>query len=191
MQLNVYIISHPLLQNLAHKIINYQTNKTSNNYTDQANIGQLMVYEAIRKWSRNEKMYVKTLHTIKEIQMFHPQDSYILIADLTHSYDFLSKIPELLPKIHLIHYNLDIKNTLDHNSNIIQLATINNNKIIIITEFLNNYSIINLLEYLVLKKHVTLKQIRIICITCHNKILDKLGQHYPHLHIYTTKIINT
>jgi len=192
MQLNVYLISHPLIQNLSHQIIN---NKQTNNYYIQnlsdKELGKLMTYEAIRKWIQSQKIYIKNLHHIKELYILNPKESYIIIADLIHSHNLVSDISILLPKSEFQHYNLETKrNTINNEYQHLSQTITKNYKIIIIIKFLENYSIITLLNYLLLEKNAKLNQICIICITCKNIILDKIGIQYPNLKIYTTKIIN-
>lgn len=193
MQLNIYIISHPLIQNLSQQIINHTLRKYTYNcltiYYKQ--IGQLMIYEAIRKWIKNQKIYIKTLNTIKELSILHPKESYIIIADLINSHELVSEIPALLPESNIIHRSLDKQILLSNEDDIINQIITKKDKIFIIIKFLNSYSIIKLIQDLISKKHVKLNQICIICITCDNKILDKIGSNYPHLNIYTTKIITT
>nr|YP_009295885.1 uracil phosphoribosyltransferase [Schimmelmannia schousboei]AOM64820.1 uracil phosphoribosyltransferase [Schimmelmannia schousboei] len=185
MQLNIYIISHPIIEIMMNKIIYSQSNNIQKYYKK---IGLLMVYEVLRKWMKIQTIYIKQINQIKELCILNTKESYVIITNLVESYPMITDIDDLLPSINIQHINQPIDPIKLQNSYILQKIN-NTSKILIFELFLNNYEIIKLLNYLLLKKNIKTSQIKILCITCNHKILEKLGQMHPKLNIYTTKII--
>lgn len=189
MPLNIYKISHPLIERLSNKIIHESTafNKATN--IDYKELGKLLIYEATRKKLKIHKIYIKNLNKTKELCILDPKITYIIITDLIHYHSIVTEIETILPKIKLSHYDFH-KHKLQLNQNTISETITTNHKIIIITKILDNYYIIDLLNHLLLEKHVKLDQVQIICIACKNKVLNKIGKKYPYLNVYTAKILN-
>nr|YP_009298033.1 uracil phosphoribosyltransferase [Plocamium cartilagineum]AOM67971.1 uracil phosphoribosyltransferase [Plocamium cartilagineum] len=186
MPLNIYLMSHPIIKQLSYQITKKENNKQIVNHHHYKNIGILLIYETIRQWIELQNIYIKQIHSIKEICLFNEQESYIIITDLSESYHMISEIILLLPNVSLHHISLIEKEQVIYN-NLNNLIT-DDKKIIFIQKSLNNYFLIQILDYLLSKKHVKISQIKIICIICDNKIIEKIGYKYPNLNIYTTKI---
>lgn len=191
MQLNVYLISHPIIKKLSSTII-YSKTKNDQIYNYYiSSLGLLLIYEVIRKWIKTQNIYIKNIELTKELSLFNYKESYLIMTNLMDCNQIISGISIILPQVHLQHINLnEYKQKYINNdcidSNIINI--IKTQKIIIIEKFLNNYSIIKLLDYLLSKQDINVNQIKIMCITCTNSILELLGNKYPYLEVYTTKI---
>lgn len=186
MPLNIYLISHPIIKQLSYEITKTEDNTEIIKHHNYKKIGVLLIYETIRTWIKLQNIYIKQIHSIKEICLFNEQESYTIITDLAESYHIISEAIILLPNASLCHISLIDKEEIIYN-NLNNLIT-NGKKIIFIQQSLNNYFLIQILDYLLLKKHIKISQIKIICILCNNKIIEKIGYKYPNLNIYTTKI---
>nr|QCI09059.1 Uracil phosphoribosyltransferase [Inkyuleea mariana] len=192
MQLNIYIISHPIIKILSNTIISSALN-TYNKFSSQTHkyIGLLLVYEVLRKWMQIKNLYIKKINYIKEVHIIDSQESYLIITNLLHTYNIITEIKILLPDTELQHIDLNNNKSFTDDYNNIKLINIESTKkIMIIEKFLDNYKIIDLIKYLQVEKNVKIHQIKIISVTCNTKILEKIGQMYPNLNIYTTKLIN-
>nr|YP_009295580.1 uracil phosphoribosyltransferase or UMP pyrophosphorylase [Mastocarpus papillatus]AOL58064.1 uracil phosphoribosyltransferase or UMP pyrophosphorylase [Mastocarpus papillatus] len=189
MNLNVYLVSHPIIKKLSNHIIYTKfTGEQIYKYNTKL-LGILLIYEIIRKWIKIHNIYIKNIDLTKEISIFDSKESYLVIANLMECHEFISDINIIAPKVFLQHinFNIEIRNCYIDNDII---NTIKEQKIIIIERFLNNDSIIKLLDYLLLEKNVNINQIKIMCITCTNNICEHLGNRYKSLKIYTTRIYN-
>ena len=192
MRLNIYLISHPIIQKLATDIKNYivQNKTLRQKYHIFHILNTLLIYEVVRKWIKPYNAYIPSINSIKELYVFDPRESYLILANLVYYSNILLDIYNLLPRTDVQHINLDplcvkyIDNTC-FKSNCID--EIKNKKIIIINNFLTT-SIIEILDYLTIEKQISISQVRIICLVCNNTILEKLGERYPLIHIYTTRI---
>lgn len=192
MRLNIYLVSHPIIQTISAQII-YSIDKNhsiSYNYHVFEQLHILLIYEVLRKWIKVYKIYIPYLDFIKESYIFDSKESYIIITNLMDCGNILPHINYLLPQVYIQHLNFNnqlMTNINDHyfNSSIIHI--IRQKKIILMDNFLK-LSIIKLLDYLIIEKQVQITQIKIICITCTNNILEKIANKYPSINIYTTKI---
>lgn len=191
MQLNIYLMSHPVIQILANDII-YKQDSTI--YNDKRNnhsqLGFLIIYEILRKSLIINKIYIKKLHYIREIHTLNKSKPYLILTNIIKSYSFINNALDLFPEVKVQHITTNQDNNTLYNQNKYQLTNNTNIEVFIIELHLNNYSIIDTLDQLILRNEINSKSIKIICITCINKILDKIGAKYPNLSIYTTKIIN-
>lgn len=194
MRLNVYLVSHPIIQKISAQMIYSidSKNPISYNYHGSQPLHMLLIYEVIRKWIKIYKIYIPYIDFIKESYVFDSKDSYIIITNLMNCGNILPNINSILPQVYIQHLNLNNTsmtniNDNDFNSNIINI--IKSKKIIIMDNFLK-LSIIQLLDYLIITKEVKIETIKIICITCTNKTLEKIANKYPLMSIYTTKIYN-
>nr|WCH56222.1 hypothetical protein [Calliblepharis sp.] len=190
MPLNIYIISHPIINKLSTDII-YSEKKDNQLYTHVYNqINFLLIYELLRKWIKIQNLYIKDIDYIKEISIFDPKESYLLFTNLENCCDIINNLKTIIPKLYLIHTY-----TNENKENYIKIHPnfnydIKNNKIIIMEKILNNYSIINFIDNLINKYQITSTSIKIICIACNNNILKVINNKYSTLEIYTTKIIS-
>lgn len=191
MPLNIYTISHPIIQLLSSLIVN----RSKNHHTCEniyRYIGFLFIYETLRKYIKIEKLYIKNMYSIKNFYLIDPKTKYYIFTDLSENYKLITEIKILLPNIEVIH--VDYKNndkinkkTKDYIDNIgIRHSNIN---IFIIDEIINNEKIIKLIKSLEIQTKISLQNINLACIACYDEILYKLGIIYPKLKIYTTKII--
>ena len=190
MRLNIYLISHPIIQKLStqirYSISTYSQTRT--NYRLLQKIYILLVYEVVRKWITINTVYIQNIDNFTELNLFNSQESYLIITNLMNCGNIIHDLNDMLPKSYIQHINLNRENIIDDNcldheiTNIIQET-----KILIIYNVLTK-SIRKLLDYLIQQKKIQIAQIKIICITCSNKVLEVIADKYPLLNIYTTKI---
>lgn len=188
MPLQIYLISHPIVQKTVSELLSCKQN---NNYNlcKHEELGFLLMYEVLRKNITIKKIYIKKIKYIQEIHTQNLQESYIIISDITKSYKMINRATSLFTQLHIEHINLKQKNN-DY-QNIINCIKRLSKKLIyilIVEPHLNSYSIIKILDNIMNKDISNINQILVISITCSNKILEKLGNKYNNLHIYTTKI---
>ena len=179
MQLNIYILAHPIIQTLS----NYTTRVKNNNfiyYLKSQQLGTFIVYEVIRQWIDTNNIYIKKINYFQQLSINNPFESYSIITDLTNSYHIITDIGKLLPQTKF--------KQIDKLNMTIPYET--NEKIILFEQFLYNYNIIESIDYLKKYQQIDINQIKVACIICNSKILDQIGRTYPNLEIYTTKIIN-
>nr|QVY58161.1 uracil phosphoribosyltransferase or UMP pyrophosphorylase [Eucheuma denticulatum] len=192
MQLNVYLISHPIIHKLSTQLMYFTKNKNNINAQTYNGLNLFLIYETLRKLVRTKTIYMKNIDYIEETSMFNPQESYLLLTNIENCSDIITYLKNIIPKLSLIHINLNKKQYINKNylsESIINIA--NNQKIIIMENFLDSNSIIQLIEYLIYNIKIKDNKIKIICITCTNNILEIINNKYPLLEIYTTKIINS
>nr|WCH54830.1 hypothetical protein [Hypnea edeniana] len=192
MTLNIYIISHPIINTLSSQIIYsiQENNKINESVYNEMNF--LLIYELLRKWIEVKNIYIKNIDYIKEISIFNPNESYTLFANLEKCYNIIDNLKILIPKLSIIHTytykdeNCNTKICYHYN----QEKKLKNSKIIIVEKVLNNNSIINFVNELINQYNIQIASIKIICIACNNKVLELINKKYSNLEIYTTKIIN-
>nr|YP_010904371.1 hypothetical protein REQ04_pgp005 [Catenella fusiformis]WCH57622.1 hypothetical protein [Catenella fusiformis] len=188
MQLNIYLISHPIINKLSTEII-YSTSKDNCIHTHTySQLNLFLIYEVLRRYIKIQNIYVKHLKYTKEICIFYPKESYLFLANIEEYGSTITNIKTIIPKVHVIHtiFNSKIKEYIQNSiTNIIKKQ-----KIIIIEKLLDNFSIIQLLDYLIIDNNINIDTVKIVCIACTNNILEIIGNKYPSLKIYTTKIIN-
>nr|WCH56422.1 hypothetical protein [Hypnea sp.] len=190
MQLNIYIISHPIINKLSTQII-YSTKQDNHLHIHINNqINFLLIYELLRKWIKIQNIYIKDIDYTKKISIFAPQESYLLLTNLENCCDIINNLKVIMPKLSLIHTYMSKNNNKDIRIHHTLNYDIKNNKIIIMEQILNNYSIIDLIDDLINNYQIAITCIKIICIACSNNILDIINKKYSSLEIYTTKIIN-
>lgn len=194
MRLNVYLISHPVIQKLSTDIINYisQDRSIKHNYHLFHLLSILLIYEVTRKWIEPYNIYIPSIDSIKKLCIFNPRESYLVLTNLMHYGNILLDIHNILPKANIQHINTSSdQSVLEYINNSFLKSNyndeINYSKVVIIDSFLN-ISIVKILDYLIAQKKINISQIKIICITCNNNILEQVGEKYPLINIYTTKI---
>lgn len=177
MQLNIYLLTHPIIQILS----NYTREQENESmyYIKSQQLGLFIIYEIVRKWVKIQQLYIKKINHIREISITNPNDSYSIVTDLTKSHHIINAVGNILPNTKFIHIN-----SIEEQEN-----THTNEKIILFEKFLCNYKIIESIEYLLKHKQININDIKVACIICNNKVLDQIGNKYPNLEIYTTKII--
>ena len=192
MRLNIYLISHPIIQKLSNQIrysIHHQS-PSQHEYSKFQQLHIFLIYEVVRKWIKTCKVYIQHVDFIKDLYLFDSKESYIILTNLMNCGNILPYIHSLLPQVYIQHINFDHKFITNINENYFDSSILNvikEKKIIIMDNFLT-YSIIKLLDYLTIQKDIKVQQVKIICITCTNKILEQIADRYPLVNIYTTKI---
>nr|YP_009393620.1 uracil phosphoribosyltransferase [Bostrychia simpliciuscula]ARW62182.1 uracil phosphoribosyltransferase [Bostrychia simpliciuscula] len=191
MQLNIYKISHPIIQFLSSSIINKTTSKSLHEQHYKY-IGLLFIYEVLRKYIKTEELYIKNIHYTKNVNLINLQNRCYIFTDLPSTYRMITDIKILLPNIEIVHVEYKNDHTIDKeikniNKNI-ELKYFNIN-IFILDEIIKNEEIIKLIKYLKRHTKVPSENMHIACIACYNEILNKLSNIYPKLKVYTTKII--
>lgn len=191
MQLNIRLISHPLVEHLSNIANNSSIPKNIKNQATK-NLGLFMIYETIREWIRIYKLKIKLITSTKEISIIDPKESFLIIFNDLNSLSMVQDIQLLLPQVSL---QFIPKNEIHHIKNYKKLDKPKNTnlykKIIILNQKLDIKYIKSLINALFSKHRLQMQQIHLTCIICKNNELIKLSksEEYKHLKIYTTKII--
>nr|YP_009392785.1 uracil phosphoribosyltransferase [Bostrychia tenella]ARW61347.1 uracil phosphoribosyltransferase [Bostrychia tenella] len=191
MTLNIYTISHPIIQFLASSIINQNTEQNVYEKNCQY-IGLLFIYEVLRKYTKIEELYIKKMYSTKNFYLINLQTKFYIFTDLSKNYKMVTEIKILLPNIEIIHIEYRNNDTMNKNTeNNIKHIKIkySNIKIFILDEIVNNEQIIKIIKYLETQTKISLNNIILACIACYDDILHKLDNIYPQLKVYTTKIV--
>ena len=189
MKLNIYVISHPLIKILTTKTISYKSKYVNftNKYENYQYLGILLMYEVLRKWIKINNIYIKKLDYIHEISMMDNEQKNYIITNIINNYHVITKIQNIFPQTELKH--IDIHNTESWKK--IDFPNINSKtNLIILENFLNNDKILSFINYINRINKIDYDYIKIACITCTHKILEKISIQHTDLNIYTTKIIN-
>nr|YP_009393419.1 uracil phosphoribosyltransferase [Symphyocladiella dendroidea]ARW61981.1 uracil phosphoribosyltransferase [Symphyocladiella dendroidea] len=182
MKLNIYKISHPIIKTL---LAHLHLNKKEQHYKY---IGFLFIYEIFRKYIETNKIYIKQIKNINIIHVINKKKKYFILTNISNTYDIISDTKEILPEINII--NIDYQSTDKIEESLKNLKIdVKISKILIIEKVTNNDKIINLITYLKDKKNLHSKDINIGCIISNEETLNKMGNHYPELKVYTTTII--
>nr|YP_010951637.1 Uracil phosphoribosyltransferase [Laurencia catarinensis]WMP12576.1 Uracil phosphoribosyltransferase [Laurencia catarinensis] len=189
MQLNIYSISHPIIQLLSNTI----TVKNKNNilyYYNYKNLGLLLMYEILRKYIKIQNVYIKSLYSTKELKLINYNEKYLILSDISNNYEMISGIKTLIPNIDIININyINIKN---EQKTIQDIEKVNaNTQIFILEEQLKNVNVISIIKYLTLMHQIPINHINIACIKSEQKILKQIGSIYPKVKVYTTQILYT
>nr|YP_010618986.1 hypothetical protein orf186 [Deltalsia parasitica]WAX02999.1 hypothetical protein orf186 [Deltalsia parasitica] len=182
MKLNIYKISHPILKTL---IAHLHLNNKEQNYKY---IGFLFIYEIFRKYIEINKIYIKQVNNIKPIDVINRNKKYFILTNISNTYEMINNIKAILPEVNII--NVDYQNTDKIEESLKNLTIdVEMSKILIIEKITTNSTIINLIQYLKRKKKLHSKDINIGCIISNEETLNKMGNDYPELKVYTTTII--
>jgi len=188
MQLNIYIISHPLIQLLYNSIDN-RTNSNISIYNHKY-IGLILLYETMRKYVEIQTIYIKNINSIKTSYYKNPCEKHFIITNIVNTYHIISDIKTLIPEVKIIHIDSKKRNLSniykDNNLNLLNKKY----KIIILYDILYDYNTINLIDDIIENTNISINNIQIACLACYSQLLNKIGSKYPTLNIYTTKIIN-
>lgn len=189
MQLNIYSISHPIIQLLS----NTTTIKNKNSilsYCYYKNLGLLLMYEILRKYITIQNVYIKSLYSTKELKLISYDEQYLVLTDISSSYELISGIKTLIPNIDII--NINYTNIKNEQNLIKEIEPVNaKTQIFILEKQLKNVNIINVIKYLTLMYKIPINQINIVCIKSEQKILKQIGSIYPKVKVYTTQILYT
>nr|YP_009392580.1 uracil phosphoribosyltransferase [Caloglossa monosticha]ARW61142.1 uracil phosphoribosyltransferase [Caloglossa monosticha] len=191
MQLNIYLISHPITQILSNSFTYQNINIDINENNNKKYLSLLLFYEIMRKNLKIKNIYVKQILKLKTIYLPDFYQQNYIITDLSNTYFMISEIKAIIPNFNII--NIDQLN-LNYNLNdkIIKMLKQNQKikkKIIIFETILIQNYILELIESLIKKLKINAKEINIACLVCNNQILNEISQKYPKLNVYTTKII--
>nr|YP_009394234.1 uracil phosphoribosyltransferase [Rhodomela confervoides]ARW62796.1 uracil phosphoribosyltransferase [Rhodomela confervoides] len=187
MQLNIYKISHPIIKILSTSILN----GTKNSYIYENHyryLGFLLLYEILRKYINIQEVYVKLLYSVKYFDVINSKSKYLILTDLSKTYQMIIDIKNLIPNLNIVNVNYDNPENIVNSINNVKIEYWNTD-IFIIEEKTTDKKIIKLIEYLEIQKNIPLEKINICSISSNNYILNKLGNQYPKLKVYTTKII--
>lgn len=191
MKLNIYLLSHPLIQNLCNVADESLTQTKINNNTNKL-LGLFIIYETIRKWIKVYHLTIKQVRLTKEKVIIDPKESYIIIFNNLNLLSTFQEIQSLLPKINLELIKEDEINEnticqLIHPTQKNRLYT----KIIIVNYEIDINYVSKLVDLLINQRNISIDQIYLTCIKCKTNQLIELSKSelYKNLAIYTTKII--
>nr|YP_009395890.1 uracil phosphoribosyltransferase [Herposiphonia versicolor]ARW64870.1 uracil phosphoribosyltransferase [Herposiphonia versicolor] len=182
MTLNIYEISHPIV-----KVITSKMNENHIEYNYKY-IGLLLFYEIFRKNIETNKIYIKYIKRIKNFNVIKKNNQYIMLTNMSYTFDMISEIKIILPDIKIIHTDYKNKNNINESLRNIKID-LKNSKIFIIEKITDNDQILELIHYLNKEKKIENKNIKIGCIISKKNVLKKIGNEYSELQLYTTKII--
>nr|YP_009400022.1 uracil phosphoribosyltransferase [Tolypiocladia glomerulata]ARW69841.1 uracil phosphoribosyltransferase [Tolypiocladia glomerulata] len=184
MQLEIYKISHPIIQTIINKLDRYHNNelKYYNKY-----IGLLIIYEILRKYIKIQKLYIKKVRGIKEIDIIDKKNKYLILTDISKTYNMINEMEYIFNHAKIVHINYDNRKTIEYSIDNLKID-INNTYIFIIEKITEKEKVLGLIEYLEIIKKIPSDKISIGNIISNNKILEKIGTKYPKLKVYTTKI---
>nr|QCI04536.1 hypothetical protein [Apoglossum ruscifolium] len=187
MLLNIYLISHPIIKILSNSITYLNNNQTINEYNYKY-LGLFLIYEIMRKHISLKSIYINKISYIKEISILDSNIEYYIITNLLNTHYIIGDIKILIPNINIINITNNIESMNDQIKE--QINYLNKNKkIIILDNILDQSWTMILISNLINELNINTNSINIACLACYNQILDNIGQKYPQLNIYTTKII--
>lgn len=177
MQLQINIASHPLIQHWSGVLEN-NNNPGTILRTACSELGKWITYEIMREWLVTETIELKANTTISLINSHY---KYIIVIIMPYGFILAEGARALLPtaNIVLVNYNNIINNVP---------AQLNSfTKILVLDLFLDEATITPLLNDFI-QKGAVLSNIKIACLECGTSQLNKLGQNWSKLEIYTTKV---
>lgn len=187
MKLNIYNISHPIIKILSNTTVANNNNSSLSSYYCK-NFGLLFMYEILRKYIKVETIYIQLIDSTKELKLISNSQKYLVATNICNTYEIISDIKTLLPNIDII--NISYNNISNEQSiNEKTKKPINNAQIFILEKHLNNINVMNTIKYFISIKEIPIKNIAIACITSEHGILKQLGNIYPSMRVYTTKIL--
>nr|NP_053964.1 hypothetical protein PopuCp169 [Porphyra purpurea]P51354.1 RecName: Full=Uracil phosphoribosyltransferase homolog [Porphyra purpurea]AAC08240.1 ORF198 [Porphyra purpurea] len=177
MQLQINVASHPLIQHWSG-ILENNNNPGTILRTACSELGKWITYEIMREWLVTETVSIKDNTTISLISNHY---KYIIVIIMPYGFILAEGARALLPtaNIALVSYN----NSIDNISDKLDSFT----KILVLDLFLDEIIMTSVLEELI-KKGAILNNIKIACLECGSSQLNKLGQKWSTLEIYTTKV---
>nr|YP_009398353.1 uracil phosphoribosyltransferase [Thaumatella adunca]ARW67539.1 uracil phosphoribosyltransferase [Thaumatella adunca] len=188
MSLNIYHISHPIIQILSTYISNQRNNDKFSYEYYYRYTGFLLIYETLRKYIKLEAIYIKQLYSVKNLNVLNPKNKYLICTNISQTYHIITDIKSIVPNIKILNINYkdnkNIKNSIDE-----MKISLKDTKIFIVEKKTNDENILNLIQYLKDEKHISLSNINLTSIFINHQTLNKLGSKYPELKVYTTKII--
>nr|YP_009396506.1 uracil phosphoribosyltransferase [Polysiphonia scopulorum]ARW65692.1 uracil phosphoribosyltransferase [Polysiphonia scopulorum] len=186
MQLNIYKISHPIIQLILNDIKNHNKKNEKNYYYKY--IGFLIIYEMLRKYIQTKHIYIKLIDNVKSVTVHNCRKRYLILTDISKTYDMIADVKVILPNIEVINVNYKNLEEIEYSIKNLQITEQETN-IFIIDKITISENIIKLITYLNHKHYISISNITIGCITCYHETLNQISNHYPELNIYTTDII--
>ena len=187
MQLNIHLISHPIIKSLLQEAscIN-QSPRIKNQAIKQ--LGIFAVYEITRNWLKIYRLNIKQIQKRKTVHAFDPKEAFFIISNSLNSLRFFYAVQDLMPFSEL---KIIKKNEINHkDNNLAELKTINSYaKIIIAMNQLEASYVIKLLKCLSVNQGIASSQIRLVSINCNKDELVKLSKAYNKIEVYTAQII--
>lgn len=188
MQLNIYLIAHPIIQTLSKSIQSKEVDNQFNIYKYR-HLGILLIYEVSRKLITMNSLYIKKMNYTKELSLPNNQEQNYICTPLNTTYQIVSDINLLLPQMQIIDTGQDLKSFKNNFKTYTNQVNKTKIKIIILETILYESRVLNLIQYLNAEESIPVNNIHIACIVCYNTVLNLIGLHYSQLKIYTTKII--
>nr|YP_009394860.1 uracil phosphoribosyltransferase [Polysiphonia elongata]ARW63422.1 uracil phosphoribosyltransferase [Polysiphonia elongata] len=186
MKLKIYKISHPLIRLMLNRMTTEYLSEINTKYYERY-IGFLVIYEIFRKYMIIKVLHIKLLEGSKKVETIDIRTKYIILTNTSDTYSMITDIQCIISNLTIIHTEYDdinrIKNYIEKTNKITE-----NSYIFIIEKNTTNYKIINLIDYLKNTNKITLDKISIGNIFSNSKVLKKIGEKYPELKVYTTKI---
>jgi uracil phosphoribosyltransferase len=183
MKLNIYIISHPIIKIFSQNSLNNTIEL--NNKENESRIMLFLIYETLRKLINIQNIYINKLDHIQKTSVMDYEQKNYIITNIIKNFNLLTEISNKFPQTYVTHYNMNEDSIMNINNNDLNEKT----NILIIEKVLTEDNIINLIQNIKNNMKVKEKQITITCITCTNKILEKISQYYNEINLYTTNII--
>lgn len=189
MSLSVYTVKHPLVMNWTSYLLHNELT-TSDKFDIINKIGISLIYEATRKTTKINNLYLKEIHRIVEVNLLPYPINFFIFIDL-HLAPILSKnIIDIIPQSEICTISNEI-----HESNIFTLPKTSPSnahaQIILIKYNIDTTKTIQEINQLIaLYPNIKLQDIQLCCFMCKTSTLQCLGNTYPSLNIYTTQIIN-
>nr|QCI05112.1 Uracil phosphoribosyltransferase [Centroceras clavulatum] len=182
MKLNIYILSHPIIQIFNKNIINSKKIKEK---TDQSKITIFLLYEILRKIVKITNIYIYKMNYLQQFSVMDCEQKNYIVTDIVNNLNMLTEVSNTFPQTEIKHFSFNYENEWNlENFNNINDKT----NIIILEKFLESNNILKLIKYFKEIKKIQEKQITITCITCSNQVLEKISQYYNDINIYTTHI---
>jgi len=188
MQLNIHLMSHPIIQGLCEKIM-YQETLFQSKDQNMKNLGQLAIYETVRNWLKIYKINIQQIESMQDFTVPDPKESYIIIFDNLKNLSFFYEVKDMLPKSTLELISNDKMTNANKRISIKSDDIKSCTKIIIFLNKLNATYAREIIKRLAEEYKIQINQIRLTSIICKKDELIKLGHEYKSLNIYTSRII--
>lgn len=187
MQLRIYKISHPITKLISNNLLNKNVSGAHNELYYRY-LGFLILYEMFRKNLKIKNLHIKTVKGINILNVIDNTFKYIILTNIIETYSIINEIKLVLPNITIIHVEYENFNNLND-----RMRELNHNyrnaNIFIIEKKTESDKITYIIDYLKKEKNVSLDNINIGNILSDSIALEKIGQKYPEIKIYTTQII--
>nr|YP_009394025.1 uracil phosphoribosyltransferase [Polysiphonia sertularioides]ARW62587.1 uracil phosphoribosyltransferase [Polysiphonia sertularioides] len=186
MQLKIYKISHPVLKIIMNQINETHIKQSKQEYYSRY-IGFLMIYEILRRYIKIQNLYIKIIEGTKTIEEINQNRRYIILTDISQTYNMITDIKSLISNIEVFH--IDYKNNYDIKKSMEKInLDIKDAYIFIIERITEDYKVLDLINILHKNQKILIKNIVLGNIFINDIILKTIGNQYPEMTVYTTKI---